>query len=48
MFQKDVRSQLIDGLHHYNYTVRIAVATEPGIGHFSDAITVRTYMDGEF
>ena len=31
----------------YNYTVRIAAATEPGIGPFSDAITVRTNMDGE-
>ena len=43
------RSQLIDMLHpDYNYTVRIAAATEPGIGPFSDAITVRTNMDGEF
>ena len=43
------RSQLIDMLHpDYNYTVRIATATGPGIGPFSDAITVRTYMDGEF
>ena len=43
------RTQLIDMLHpDYNYTVRIAAATEPGIGPFSDAITVRTDMDGEF
>ena len=42
------REQLIDSLHpDYNYTVRIAAATEPGIGPFSDAITVRTVMDGE-
>ena len=42
------RSQLIDSLHpDYNYTVRIAATTEPGIGPFSDAITVRTEMDGE-
>ena len=42
------RAQLIDSLHpDYNYTVRIAAATEPGIGPFSDAITVRTVMDGE-
>ena len=42
------RAQLIDSLHpDYNYTVRIAAATEPGIGPFSDAITVRTQMDGE-
>ena len=42
------RVQLIDSLHpDYNYTVRIAAATEPGIGPFSDAITVRTEMDGE-
>ena len=42
------RAQLIDSLHpDYNYTVRIAAATEPGIGPFSDAITVRTEMDGE-
>ena len=42
------RTQLIDSLHpDYNYTVRIAAATEPGIGPFSDAITVRTDMDGE-
>ena len=42
------RTQLIDSLHpDYNYTVRIAAATEPGIGPFSDAITVRTNMDGE-
>ena len=43
------RTQLIDGLHpDYNYTVRIAAATEPGIGLFSDEITVRTNMNGEF
>ena len=43
------RMQLIDNLHpDYNYTVRIAAATEPGIGPFSDAITNRTDMDGEF
>ena len=43
------RAQLIDGLHpDYNYTVRIAAATEPGIGPFSDKITVRTNMDGEY
>ena len=42
------RAQLIDSLHpDYNYTVRIAAATGPGIGPFSDAITVRTDMDGE-
>ena len=42
------RIQLIDGLHpDYNYTVRIAAATESGIGPFSDAVTVRTYMDGK-
>ena len=42
------RAQLIDSLHpDYNYTVRIAAATEPGIGPFSDAMTVRTEMDGE-
>ena len=42
------RSQLIDMLHpDYNYTVRIAAATRPGVGPFSDAITVRTDMDGE-
>ena len=42
------RSQLIDGLHpDYNYTVRIAAATEIGIGPFSDTNTVRTYMDGK-
>jgi len=39
---------LIDMLHpDYNYTVRIAAATGPGIGPFSNAITVRTDMDGE-
>ena len=43
------RSQLIDMLHpDYNYTVRIAAATRPGIGSFSKAITNRTYMDGEY
>ena len=43
------RAQLIDSLHpDYNYTVRIAAATEPGIGPFSDAITVRTQMNGEY
>ena len=43
------RSQLIDDLHpDYNYTVRIAAATEPGIGQFSDAITIRTIMNGEY
>ena len=43
------RIQLIDSLHpDYSYTVRIAAATEPGIGPFSDSITVRTNMDGEF
>ena len=42
------REQLIDMLHpDYNYTVRIAAATEPGIGPFSDPITERTDMDGE-
>ena len=42
------RAQLIDSLHpDYNYTVRIAAATEPGIGPFSDAITVMTDMDGK-
>ena len=43
------RSQLIDMLYpDYNYTVRIAAATGPGIGPFSEAIAVRTDMDGEF
>ena len=43
------RRQLIDMLHpDYNYTIRIAAATEPGIGPFSDAITIRTNMDGEY
>ena len=43
------RTQLIDSLHpDYNYTVRIAAATEPGIGPFSDAITNRTDIDGEY
>ena len=42
------RTQLIDMIHpDYNYTVSIAAATEPGIGPFSDPITVRTDMDGE-
>ena len=42
-------TQLIDGLHpDYNYTVKIAAATKPGIGPFSDAVTVRTNMDGEY
>ena len=42
------RAQLIDMLHpDYNYTVTIAAVTEPGIGLFSDPITVRTDMDGE-
>ena len=42
------REQLIDMLHpDYNYTVRIAAATEPGIGPFSDPITERTDMDSE-
>ena len=41
-------TQLIDMLHpDYNYTVRIAAATEPGIGPFSNAVTVRMEMDGE-
>ena len=44
------RAQVIDEMIHpdYNYTVRIAAATEPGIGPFSDPITVRTDMDGEY
>ena len=43
------RTQLIDDLHpDYNYTVRIAAATGVGIGPFSDVITVRTNMDGEY
>ena len=42
------RSQLIGMLHpDYNYTFRIAAATGPGIGPFSEAITNRTDMDGE-
>ena len=42
------RTQLIDSLHpDYNYTVSIAAATGPGIGPFSDDITVRTDMDGK-
>ena len=43
------RAQLIDMMLHpdYNYIVRIAAATEPGIGPFSDPITIRTQMDGE-
>ena len=47
-YVSEERTQLIDMLHpDYDYTVRIAAATEPGIGPFSDPITVRTYMDGE-
>ena len=43
------RTQLIDMLHpDYNYTVRIAAGTAVGIGPFSDDITVRTNMDGEY
>ena len=43
------RIQLIDMLHpDYNYTVRLAAATGVGVGPFSDAITVRTDMDGEY
>ena len=43
------RTQLIDMLHpDYNYTVRIAAATATGIGPFSDAITVRSDMNGEY
>ena len=43
------RSQLIDMLHpDYNYTFRIAAATRPGIGPFSDPITNRTDMDGKY
>ena len=43
------RTQLVETLHpDYNYTVRIAAATEPGLGPFSDPITVRTDMDGEY
>ena len=43
------RIQLIDMLHpDYSYTIRIAAATGVGIGPFSDAITIRTGMDGEF
>ena len=43
------RVQLINESIHpnCNYTVRIAAATEPGIGPFSDPVTVRTNMDGE-
>jgi len=45
----EARTQLIDMLHpDYYYTVRIAAATRPGIGPFSDAITVRTDMDGKY
>ena len=41
------RTQLIDMLQPtYNYTVRIAAATEPGIGPFSDPITVQ--INGEY
>jgi len=40
----DGRTQLIDMLQpSYNYTVRIAVATESGTGPFSDPITVMTF-----
>ena len=44
------RAELIDEMIRpdYNYTVRIAAATEPGIGPFSDPITVRTDTDGEY
>ena len=43
------RIQTINMLHpDYNYTVRIAAVTEPGVGPFSDAITVRTQMDGKY
>ena len=43
------RMQLINKSIHpdYNYTVRIAAATELGIGPFSDPVTVRTNTDGE-
>jgi len=42
------RMQLVEMLHpSYNYTVMIAAATEPGIGPFSDPITVTTLEDGE-
>ena len=42
------RRQTIDMLHpDYNYTVRIAAVTGPGVGPFSDAITIRTQMDGK-
>ena len=42
------RNQLVDMLHpSYNYTVMIAAATEPGIGPFSEPITVMTLEDGE-
>ena len=44
----EARIQLVDMLHpSYNYTVRIAAATEPGIGPFSDPITVMTLEDGK-
>ena len=43
------RIQLVDMLHpSYNYTVMIAAATEPGIGPFSEPITVMTMEDGMF
>ena len=43
------RAQLIDMLQlGYNYTVRIAAATEPGIGPFSDPITVGINGEYEF
>ena len=36
-------TQLVDMLNPgYNYTVRIAAATQPGIGPFSDPITIMT------
>jgi len=42
------RMQLVEMLHpSYNYTFMIAAATEPGIGPFSDPITVMTLEDGE-
>ena len=43
------RMQSVDMLHpSYNYTVMIAAATEPGIGPFSNPITVMTLEDGEW
>ena len=42
------RIQLINNLlPNHNYTVRIAAATNAGIGPFSTAITVTTPEDGE-